>query len=195
MSDNPFDLPDKPYTESFRRLWAPWRLSYIRGDASDEPPLAPVSFLPDADRECFLCQGAGQPQAADNLADDRRRLVVQRRRHTLWMLNRYPYNNGHLLIAPRAHKATLEALTDEELLEISHTIRDATGLLQLMMAPAGFNVGLTPARWSCFRAICLGGAPWRGDANSLSVTADTRVISQSLDELWQMLSAALQGPT
>ena len=115
MNELPFDRRNEAENVSLDRLWAPWRLGYIKGAAStDQPQLAPVSFLPAAAEDCFLCQGAGQPQSADSVAADRQRLVVQRQTHTLTILNRYPYNNGHLLIAPRLHKASLEELTDEE---------------------------------------------------------------------------------
>src|ERR1700758_1405275 len=80
-------------TMSQDRLWAPWRLGYIQGT---DPPAAPrreVAWLAGADPKCFLCRGA-----ADR--DDRANLVVSRGEHTLVVLNRYPYNNGHLLVAP-----------------------------------------------------------------------------------------------
>ena len=81
---------------SHDRLWAPWRLGYIQGT---EPPAAAereIAWLPGAEPNCFLCRGA-----ADR--DDRANLVVARGEHTLVVLNRYPYNNGHLLVAPLVH--------------------------------------------------------------------------------------------
>src|SRR6476659_3665332 len=75
------------------RLWAPWRLSYV---ASAKPPA-------DAD-PCFLCRGLAGP-------NDRENLIVLRQEHSIVVLNRFPYNNGHLLVAPRSHKAKLADLT------------------------------------------------------------------------------------
>lgn len=192
MNEPPFEQREESQTVGLDRLWAPWRLGYIKGDASTVPAqLAPVEFLPGAAEDCFLCQGAGRPTGADSVADDRQRLVVERRTHSLTILNRYPYNNGHLLIAPRLHKASLEELSDEEHLEIIQAIKEATQELTRLMQPAGFNIGLNLGR------VAGAGVPghlhwhvvprWHGDANFMSVTADARVISQSLDELWQML--------
>lgn len=197
MNEPPFTPREEAENVGLDRLWAPWRLSYIQGDASGEAPqLAPVNFLPFAQADCFLCQAAGIPHADDTAAENRQRLVVERQKHTLTILNRYPYNNGHLLVAPRQHKANLEELTDEEQLEILHTIRRMTQLLTKLMEPAGFNIGLNLGR------VAGAGVPghlhwhvvprWNGDSNFMSVTGDARVISQSLDELWLMLTSAMQ---
>src|SRR5690348_5450712 len=130
MNEHPFTHRDDAENVGLQRLWAPWRLGYIKGDAnSDAPQLAPVNFLPFAAEDCFLCQAAGVPHADDTVAEDRKRLVIQRQEHTLTILNRYPYNNGHLLVSPRQHKASLEDLTDEEQLEILRTINQTTQLL------------------------------------------------------------------
>jgi ATP adenylyltransferase len=197
MNESPFPHRENAENVGLERLWAPWRLSYLKGEASnDAPQLAPVNFLPFAAEDCFLCQGAGIPHADDTVAEDRKRLVVGRQKHTLTILNRYPYNNGHLLVCPRQHKANLEELTIEEYLEIFQAITRSTQLLTKLMQPAGFNIGLNLGR------VAGAGVPghlhwhvvprWTGDANFMSVTADARVISQSLDELWCMLTSAMQ---
>lgn len=197
MSDDLNPHPENAENVGLERLWAPWRLSYLKGDASSAAPqLATVNFLPFAAEDCFLCQGAGIPHADDTVAEDRKRLVVSRQKYTMTILNRYPYNNGHLLVCPRQHKASLEELTEAEYLEIFQTISRLTQLLTRLMQPAGFNIGLNLGREAG------AGVPghlhwhvvprWPGDANFMSVTADTRVISQSLDELWCMLTSALQ---
>jgi ATP adenylyltransferase len=89
----------------YEQLWAPWRLGYIQGD--DSAPAAsqaePV-WLPAADHNCFICRDAATP------ADDRRNFVVARGSKSIVILNRYPYNNGHLLVAPLTHKARLDQL-------------------------------------------------------------------------------------
>ena len=92
-------------------LWAPWRLSYV---AAAKPP--------EADDLCFICQGL-----VEN--DDRRNLVVLRTPRTAVVLNRFPYNNGHLLIAPSAHKGGLEELARDELLEIMQTTQRMVRLI------------------------------------------------------------------
>src|SRR5436305_11625284 len=106
------------------QLWAPWRLAYV---ATPRPP--------SAGDACFICEGL----AAD---DDRRNLIVLRTPLSVVVLNRFPYNNGHLLIAPRAHKGGLDELTSEELLEGLETLRRMVRLLGELMRPDGFNVGL-----------------------------------------------------
>src|SRR5581483_153039 len=93
------------------QLWAPWRQAYV---TAAKPPTS--------GDDCFLCAGL-----ADN--DDRKHLIALRTPQSVVMLNRFPYNNGHLLIAPRAHKGRLDELTSEELLETMETLRHMVRLL------------------------------------------------------------------
>jgi ATP adenylyltransferase len=103
------------------------------------------------------------------------------------VLNRFPYNNGHLLIAPIRHIPDIEQASDEELLELTKLVRESKKALSLAIKPHGFNVGMNFGR-------CAGaGLPehfhihivprWDGDTNFMSVCTDTNVISQSLTEL------------
>lgn len=107
------------------------------------------------------------------------------------ILNRFPYNNGHLLIAPVRHIADLSQASSEELLEIISLVRESQKVLSLAIKPHGFNVGMNFGR-------CAGaGLPdhlhihvvprWDGDTNFMSVCSDTKVISQSLAELLELL--------
>lgn len=107
------------------------------------------------------------------------------------ILNRFPYNNGHLLIAPLRHIADLAEATDDEMLEITKLIRETQKALSLAINPHGFNVGLNLGR-------CAGaGLPghlhfhivprWNGDTNFMHVCSDTDVVSQSLTELLALL--------
>src|SRR5438034_11757042 len=83
---------------SLERLWAPWRIEYVTGSESNEDPLPePLEWQPDADRGCFLCRAAAKYEPGSSA--DRRLLVVARGSFTIVVLNRYPYNNGHLLVA------------------------------------------------------------------------------------------------
>src|SRR3974377_1346061 len=122
-------MPGWPCGWAFRgnpmdALWAPWRLSYVTAakDLSGEDP-------------CFICRGL----AADN---DRTNLIALRTPRSVVVLNRFPYNNGHLLVAPRAHKGRLDELEPDELLEVMETLRRMVGALEGLMGPDGFNVGL-----------------------------------------------------
>src|ERR1051326_6286970 len=110
------------------QLWAPWRLAYV------------VTAKPAAGEEpCFLCQGLAD-------TDDRRHLVVLRTPRSVVVLNRFPYNNGHLLIAPRAHRGQLHELDADELLEIMETQRRMVQLLDQLIQPDGYNIGLNLGR-------------------------------------------------
>jgi ATP adenylyltransferase len=163
------------------QLWAPWRLAYV---ATAKPPAA--------GDPCFLCAGL-----AEN--DDRSNLIVQRWPRTVAVLNRFPYNNGHLLVAPRVHKGGLADLEDEELLEIQRTLGRLAGVLDDLMHPEGYNIGLNLGR------AAGAGLPghlhwhlvprWNGDTNFMPVLSDVKVIAQSLDALWEMLATRLKGMT
>src|SRR5579872_7021535 len=107
------------------QLWAPWRLSYIVTTKEHHQP-----------EGCFLCRFAAEP------ASDRENLVVGRSARTLTVLNRYPYNNGHLLVAPVAHKADLADLDEAELLECLQALQRMTVLIRERMSAEGFNVGV-----------------------------------------------------
>ena len=156
-------------------LWAPWRLSYV---ATAKPPAT-------ADA-CFICDGL----AAN---DDRANLIALRTPRSVVVLNRFPYNNGHLLVAPRAHKGRLDELSPEELLETMETLRRMVGLLDDLMRPDGYNIGLNLGR------AAGAGLPghlhwhvvprWHGDTNFMPILSDVKVIVQSLDALYDLLTA------
>jgi ATP adenylyltransferase len=154
-------------------LWAPWRLAYVA-----------AAKAPAADDPCFICRGLG----AD---DDRANLIALRTPRSVVVLNRFPYNNGHLLVAPRAHKGRLDELTPEELLEVMETLRGMVGVLDGLMHPDGYNVGLNLGR------AAGAGLPghlhwhvvprWDGDTNFMPVLADAKVIVQSLETFYDLL--------
>jgi ATP adenylyltransferase len=179
---------------SFDRLWAPWRLQYLTGnEPEDAPPLEPSAWLPGADRDCFLCRAAAE--YAPPGAADRQLIVCYRGAHTVVVLNRYPYNNGHVLVAPRRHIGELTSARPDEHLECMEQLTRLTQLYRDLMKAEGFNVGLNLGR------VAGAGLPghlhwhlvprWHGDNNFMGVVADTRVIPQSLDALWQLVVEAL----
>jgi ATP adenylyltransferase len=166
----------------YEEIWAPWRLEYILGDKQTPQPEKPLEYLPGADPGCFICQCA--------VAEDhRQRLTVCQDEHAITVLNRYPYNNGHLLVAPQRHHERLDQLSDEVQLAISRMITRMIGLLEDLISPEGFNIGLNLGR------PAGAGVPghlhwhlvprWSGDNNFMPVTGDSRIISQSLRELWE----------
>jgi ATP adenylyltransferase len=160
-------------------LWAPWRLPYVSTAKSPSP-----------DDPCFICQGLAEQ-------DDRTNLLALRTAHSVVLLNRYPYNNGHLLIAPRAHKANLADFSSEELLETMETIRRMVAALNKLMHPDGFNIGLNLGRAA--GAGLLGHLHWHvvprwdGDTNFMPITGDTKVIVQSLEALYDLLVQNLRS--
>ena len=156
-------------------LFAPWRIEYIRSLEK-----------PDGDA-CFLCAAA----AATTDTDRRQRLILWTTEHTLVVMNRYPYTNGHLLIAPRAHKANLEDLTEAEGLDMHRQSTLAVQLLKRAVSAQGFNLGINLGR-------CAGaGLPghvhqhvvprWSGDTNFMSVVGDVRVVPQAMSQLYEEL--------
>lgn len=163
-------------------LWAPWRLAYVANPKEKDRPTT-------AD-ECFICRGVTG-------TDDRANLLVHRSGLSVVVLNRFPYNNGHLLIAPTAHKSRPDELTPDELLDLQLVLRRMLGVLEKRMTPDGFNVGLNLGK------VAGAGLPghlhwhvvprWHGDTNFMPVLADTKVIVQSLDALYDLLVEALSS--
>lgn len=158
-------------------LWAPWRLSYV---AAAKPMTSH-----DA---CFICRGLAEQE-------DRRNLIAWRRPRSVVILNRFPYNNGHLLVAPKEHKARLSDLTAEETLETMETLNRMIAVLDDAMRPDGYNIGLN-------LGLAAGaGLPghlhwhvvprWNGDTNFMPILSDTKVIVQSLDALYELLVGKL----
>ena len=160
------------------QLWAPWRLAYV---AAAKPPA-------EGD-PCFICRGLAE-------RDDRTNLIVLRTTHSAVVLNRFPYNNGHLLIAPQAHKGQLHELTAEELLDAQQTLIRMLAVLDELMHPDGYNIGLN------LGTVAGAGLPghvhwhivprWNGDTNFMPVLTEVKVIAQALDALYDALVAALK---
>lgn len=155
------------------QLWAPWRLGYVAAPKSSPN-----------DPSCFICAGLAS-------SEDRANLIVRRTRLSVILLNKFPYNNGHLLIAPQAHKADLQDLSAEELLDGLEAVRTCVATLRGPLRPDGFNIGLNLGK------AAGAGLPghlhwhvvprWSGDTNFMPVLADVRVIVQSLDSLYDLL--------
>lgn len=167
-------------------------MPYILGeDEGAECDQRELDFLPNADPDCFICQAVAD-------SNDRRRHVVFRAKHSLTLLNRYPYTNGHLLVAPSHHRARLDELTPDEHLELAEAVTDMVGLLEKVLNPHGFNVGLNLGQ------VAGAGLPghlhwhivprWNGDTNFMSTLASVRVIPQSMEALWEALAADRRGP-
>src|SRR3972149_6450871 len=125
------------------RIWAPWRIGYVTGaesgaDQSDQPD--PVQWHAGAEVDCFLCRGAAT--YGDQSAANRRHWVARRGQRCFVVLNRYPYNNGHLLVSPLRHVSLLDELTSDEHLECLQFVIEMIRLLTDRLGAQGFNVGL-----------------------------------------------------
>jgi ATP adenylyltransferase len=163
------------------QLWAPWRLSYVA-----------TAKAPAATDPCFLCAGLAGNADRDNL-------IVMRTPLSAVVLNRFPYNNGHLLIAPRRHTGGLGDLAPDELLDLMVTMQRLLRPLDELMHPDGYNVGLN------LGAAAGAGLPghlhwhivprWHGDTNFMPVLGNVKVIVQSLEALYDFLTEHLRRDT
>ena len=154
-------------------LWAPWRIEYIK-----EAPKG----------GCFLCDilRAG--------GDDRVNLVLKRGAVCAVVMNRYPYNNGHLMVIPYQHTAELDALPVDTLAEMLRLSTLATLALKRAMCPDGFNLGMNIGRTAgagIAEHLHMHVVPrWNGDTNFMPVIGNTRVLPESLERTWEKLHAA-----
>jgi ATP adenylyltransferase len=152
-----------------QRLWAPWRLEYIRGPK---------------DEECIFCRALQSD-------DDEANYVVHRGERSFVILNAYPYNNGHVMIAPNLHEATIEPLDDATTLEMAQLVKRSMAALREVYRPEGFNVGInqgSAAGAGIEEHVHQHVVPrWVGDTNFMPVIGDVRVLPQALADSWSEL--------
>jgi ATP adenylyltransferase len=157
------------------RIWAPWRLEYVK-DASK-----------DKESECIFC-------AALDAGDDEENLIVHRGERCFVILNRYPYTNGHLMVAPYDHVAELQKLDDETLAEIMSLAQRGIAALETSYSPHGYNVGFNQGRVAgagVEHHIHMHVVPrWGGDTNFMPVLGDTRVMNQTLEDSYETVKEA-----
>ncbi|MEW6266390.1 MAG: HIT domain-containing protein [Thermodesulfobacteriota bacterium] len=163
-----------------QNLWAPWRMTYILGEDKQAQS-----------RDCIFCVGEGRT------GPDKQRLVLSAGRHTMVMMNRYPYNNNHLLVAPRRHVPDLGALSPEEMTDLMIRIRDCVEIIQRQARPDGFNVGLNlgrPAGAGVESHLHFHVVPrWNGDTNFMTVLADVRVVPEHIEATFDRLVPFFQA--
>jgi ATP adenylyltransferase len=136
---------------------------------------------------CFLCAAV----ALTTPEERKQRLVLWTSDHCVVLINRFPYTNGHLLIAPKAHVADLELLSDEQSLDLQLQTTAAVKLLKRASSPQGFNIGINLGR------VAGAGLPghlhqhvvprWGGDTNFMTVVANIRVVPQAMEQLYDEL--------
>jgi ATP adenylyltransferase len=156
-------------------LHAPWRIEYI--------------LSPKDEQSATLFTRIGQSN------DDEANLVIARERTCYALLNRYPYNGGHLMVVPYKQAVDMDGLTDEELADLWKLTRRCVNALTQQMKPDGFNIGINLGRVAgagIVGHLHIHVVPrWNGDTNFMPVLADTRVVPQALTELAAKLRAAL----
>ncbi len=158
-------------------LWRPWRMNYIAGALA-------------GGEGCFLCEA----QAA---REDEARFLVARGKRSFVILNIYPYNTGHLMVAPYRHVAELEKLDEEEGQDLFHWVVRAVAALKRAMSPHGFNVGMN------LGAAAGAGLPghlhihvvprWTGDTNFMPILGETKVLPELLQDTYERLAPLLKG--
>jgi ATP adenylyltransferase len=160
-----------------QRIWAPWRLKYVKG-AKD-----------DAGGECIFCV-----KPSKGLEQDQENLIVHRGELCFVILNRFPYTNGHLMIAPYAHVATLPELDPATVAEMMGFAQKGMTVLEDVYSPQGYNVGFNQGRVAgagLEHHIHMHVVPrWGGDTNFMPVLADTRVMPQSLEQSYEALAGS-----
>ncbi|MFH1594179.1 MAG: HIT domain-containing protein [Candidatus Omnitrophota bacterium] len=152
------------------RIWAPWRKAYISVKKK---------------RGCIFCR------YKSGRISERKSLVLRRSTHALCILNRFPYNNGHVMVAPKRHVKSLELLKKEELADFMDLLNAMKRRSDKALKPDGYNIGMNLGK--------VGGAGfpghvhahivprWNGDTNFMPVIASTKVIAYSLDDMWNLL--------
>lgn len=154
------------------KLWAPWRMEYILDSK-------------ESGDECIFCDLPRQK-------NDEQNYIVFRSKLSFVMLNKFPYNNGHIMVIPYKHESDYTALDKDILADMQQLIQKSLIALKNCMEPHGYNVGLNLGRTAgagIDAHLHYHIVPrWNGDTNFMPVISDTKVISESLEKSWQKLS-------
>lgn len=157
-------------------LWAPWRIEYIENTSKNEG--------------CIFCEKSSE-------SNDRKNLIVHRGEMGFVIMNKYPYNNGHLMVVPNQHTSEMDSLSCEEKIELFNFLQASQNVLKEVMKPQGFNIGMNLGR--------LAGAGivdhlhfhivprWGGDTNFMPIVGHTKVISEGLEQTWEKLKEAFES--
>ena len=155
-----------------KQLWAPWRMDYILGDSEKNGC------------DCIFC-------VRDIVGEDRARLILHRGEHAFVIMNKFPYTNGHLMVAPYRHTSDPGGLSDDEALEMHRLMVLCRDVLKKRIAPQGFNLGMNLGQIAgagLADHLHLHIVPrWSGDTNFMPVFADVRVVPQHLEATYALL--------
>lgn len=161
------------------RLYTPWRSKYIMSENKDNRVF-----------DCVFCTMLSQAES-----EDYQNLILLRWPHTFLVLNRYPYNSGHLMVLPRAHKADLSELNSDVQAEIMHLVSHGVDVLKKVYKPAAFNIGINMgeiAGGSISQHLHVHIVPrWQGDTNFMPVIGETKTLPEELSVTYSRLREAL----
>ncbi|UCE71031.1 MAG: HIT domain-containing protein [Nitrospiraceae bacterium] len=160
-----------------KRLWAPWRMEYILDDKKHDV--------------CLFCDVSKKDKNRVNKTRDRKNLILHRGKKSFIMLNKYPYNSGHVMVVPYFHTSTFEGLSDDVLYDLIKNVEQSTRILKEVLNPDGFNMGLN------FGKVAGAGMEshmhihvvprWTGDTDSMPIIAETRVMPEHLRKTYNKL--------
>ena len=158
-----------------KRLWAPWRMEYILDKNKNDV--------------CLFCDIS---KPGKKKVEDKKNLILYRGKHCFVIMNRYPYNSGHLMVVPYIHTPDFGGLSDDILFEFIKTVNRSTEILKKALNPDGFNIGLN------FGKVAGAGMEshmhlhivprWTGDTDSMPIIAETRVMPEHLNKTYTKLS-------
>ncbi len=153
-----------------RHIWAPWRMTYIEGRDNEEG--------------CLFCNRLKEDDGQDNL-------ILHRGSHAFVILNRYPYNNGHMMVVPFAHEASIDDLASETLNEMMALSSESVSVLRKTYGAEAFNLGINigeDAGAGIADHVHIHVLPrWSGDTSFTAATAETRVIPEALEVTYDRL--------
>jgi ATP adenylyltransferase len=177
----PFHLRDMGKRTNMKRMWSPWRSQYI------------ASFRNPPKKKK---RGESLFTSAERAGDDDAQLIVWRGKYCFVIMNRYPYNNGHLMVVPYRQTSDIQQLTRDELAEVMETVQRAIRALDAEMAPEAYNFGANIGKASgagVAEHIHFHVVPrWNGDTNFMPVLSDTKVISQDIQDTLKKLRKRLK---
>ena len=142
-------------------------------------------------RKCLFCDVSKETKGRNNRTRDRKNLVLYRGKHCFIILNKYPYNSGHMMVVPYFHTPTFDGLSDDVLFELIKTVDKSVQILRKILKPDGFNMGLN------FGKVAGAGMEshmhihvvprWTGDTDSMPIIAETRVMPEHLKKTYDKL--------
>jgi len=157
---------------NLNRLWAPWRIKYLKTKRQ---------------KGCMFCNA---------LKSQKRNYIILKTKYSFSMLNIFPYNNGHIMVAPLRHVRELSLLKDYEILDLFQNLNKIKTLLEKTLRPHGYNIGINVSKTAgagITGHMHIHIVPrWMGDTNFMPVIHDTKIISQSLGELYKELKKTLK---